>query len=352
MVRSRPLRPQAHHTLWRPLIFTLLAAAALAVPAVSGAGRSPSTSSLRAQDAAIEAKSRAAVLGLYSLDQQLARARAHLASLQSQLAVLRAQRDTLRKSLALARSDTHVAQRHLGRRLQLLYERGRVEPIEVIFGAKSLDQALTSLDNLKNVTKQDTAVLHSVITARASYVRAGQLLSARVAQISAATQQAAATTAALEQSRAERNSYISSLAAQHRLNHQQIAHLESVSQAATQRSSQISLVRSSAAIPPPTTPVSSTSPSGNAASGSSLTVVATGYALGGTTATGLPVGWGIAAVDPSVIPLGTRLTIPGYGEGVAADTGGNVRGNTIDLWFPTPGQAGAWGRRTVTITLH
>jgi 3D (Asp-Asp-Asp) domain-containing protein len=53
-----------------------------------------------------------------------------------------------------------------------------------------------------------------------------------------------------------------------------------------------------------------------------------------------------------VIPLGTRMTIPGYGEGVAADTGRAVQGATIDLWFPTTGQALAWGRRVVTITLH
>jgi 3D (Asp-Asp-Asp) domain-containing protein len=66
----------------------------------------------------------------------------------------------------------------------------------------------------------------------------------------------------------------------------------------------------------------------------------------------MPTGWGVVAVDPSVIPLGTRLTIPGYGEGVAADTGGAVRGDLIDLWFPTLAQASAWGRRTVTITLH
>jgi 3D (Asp-Asp-Asp) domain-containing protein len=66
----------------------------------------------------------------------------------------------------------------------------------------------------------------------------------------------------------------------------------------------------------------------------------------------MPVGWGVVAVDPSVIPLGTRLTIPGYGEGVAADTGGAIRGNRIDLWFPSLAKARAWGRRTVTITLH
>ena len=72
----------------------------------------------------------------------------------------------------------------------------------------------------------------------------------------------------------------------------------------------------------------------------------------GHTATGIPVGWGVVAVDPSLIPLGTRLTIPGYGEAVAADTGSSVRGARIDLWFPTLAQARAWGRRTITITIH
>ena len=85
--------------------------------------------------------------------------------------------------------------------------------------------------------------------------------------------------------------------------------------------------------------------------GTTMVDEATGYALQGTTATGIPVGPGVVAVDPSVIPLGTRMTIPGYGEGIAADTGSAVRGRIIDLWFPTRAQALAWGRRTVTITL-
>ena len=46
----------------------------------------------------------------------------------------------------------------------------------------------------------------------------------------------------------------------------------------------------------------------------------------GHTARGLPVGWGIAAVDPSVIPLGTRFIVPGYGDAVAADTGWAIVG--------------------------
>jgi 3D (Asp-Asp-Asp) domain-containing protein len=43
---------------------------------------------------------------------------------------------------------------------------------------------------------------------------------------------------------------------------------------------------------------------------------------------------GIVAVDPAVIPLGTRLYVPGYGFAVAADTGGGIIGNMIDLGFP------------------
>ena len=83
-----------------------------------------------------------------------------------------------------------------------------------------------------------------------------------------------------------------------------------------------------------------------------MTVSSTGYCLTGTTATGIPVGWGVVAVDPAVIPLGTRMFVPGYGEGTAADTGAAVQGAMIDVWFPSCADALAWGRRTVTITIH
>jgi 3D (Asp-Asp-Asp) domain-containing protein len=70
----------------------------------------------------------------------------------------------------------------------------------------------------------------------------------------------------------------------------------------------------------------------------SLNVYATWYTAasaggGGTTATGTGVYKGIVAVDPKVIPLGTRMYIPGYGYGLAADTGGAIKGNIIDLGY-------------------
>jgi len=79
---------------------------------------------------------------------------------------------------------------------------------------------------------------------------------------------------------------------------------------------------------------------------------AVAYHLPGTTASGLPVGIGVIAVDPTVIPLGTRVFVPGYGPAVAADVGSAIKGNIIDLWMPSTAAARAWGRRTVTITVY
>ncbi len=89
---------------------------------------------------------------------------------------------------------------------------------------------------------------------------------------------------------------------------------------------------------------------------SALSMVATAYTAGcggcsGITATGRPAGHGIVAVDPRVIPLGTRMYIPGYGHAVAGDTGGAIRGNRIDLGFNSNYAANQFGRRAITVYL-
>lgn len=57
------------------------------------------------------------------------------------------------------------------------------------------------------------------------------------------------------------------------------------------------------------------------------------------------------AVDPSVIPLGTKLHVEGYGEAIASDTGGAIKGNIIDLHFSDVAQCINWGRRQVEVTI-
>ena len=69
----------------------------------------------------------------------------------------------------------------------------------------------------------------------------------------------------------------------------------------------------------------------------------------GITATGRKAGKGVIAVDPRVIPFGTKVYIPGYGTAIAADTGGAIKGNRIDVCYPTKGEAFAWGRRNVPV---
>jgi 3D (Asp-Asp-Asp) domain-containing protein len=70
-----------------------------------------------------------------------------------------------------------------------------------------------------------------------------------------------------------------------------------------------------------------------------------------TATPGVRCRYGIVAVDPRVIPLGTRLYVEGYGECVALDTGGAIKGRRIDLFYPTERQASNYGRRKVRVTI-
>ncbi|HET7580819.1 MAG TPA: ubiquitin-like domain-containing protein [Bacillales bacterium] len=57
----------------------------------------------------------------------------------------------------------------------------------------------------------------------------------------------------------------------------------------------------------------------------------------------------VIAVDPDVIPLGSKVWVQGYGYAIAADTGGSINGHTIDVFFPTKSGAYSWGTRTVLV---
>ena len=85
-----------------------------------------------------------------------------------------------------------------------------------------------------------------------------------------------------------------------------------------------------------------------------MDMIATAYTAScagcsGYTATGYRAGRGIVAVDPRVIPLGTKLFIPGYGIAIAGDTGGAIVGNRIDLGFNSYGDAIQFGRRPIKV---
>lgn len=59
----------------------------------------------------------------------------------------------------------------------------------------------------------------------------------------------------------------------------------------------------------------------------------------------------VIAVDPKVIPLGTKVYVEGYGEAIAGDIGGAIKGNRIDVFVPNHGRALQWGRKTVKVQI-
>lgn len=87
-----------------------------------------------------------------------------------------------------------------------------------------------------------------------------------------------------------------------------------------------------------------------------LTMESTAYYGHGITASGLkpvrnPDGISTIAVDPNVIPLGTKVYVSGYGLAIAADTGGAIKGNIIDVFLNTNEECISWGRRNVTVQI-
>ncbi|EFR89063.1 conserved hypothetical protein, partial [Listeria marthii FSL S4-120] len=94
---------------------------------------------------------------------------------------------------------------------------------------------------------------------------------------------------------------------------------------------------------------SSSAPSG----GKTYRMESTAYSGGGITAYGINLsankGLKVIAVDPRVIPLGSKVWVEGYGVAIAGDTGGVIKGNIVDVYFPSESQCYSWGRRMVTV---
>ena len=236
-----------------------------------------------------------------------ARILATLASLQARDAALQRQSASAAVHLRVARRSLGIARRNLARRIRDLYVEGDTPPLEVLLGARSLGDAITQLDELRRAADQDRAWIRQCRELRRTVGRLSHTIAARRRALAILRASTDATAVALDRTRGPVDVPLRELVAR--------------------------------PAPAPLVP-------------GTLTVVATAYVIRGATATGTPAGHGTVAVDPAVVPLGTHLSIPGYGDAVASDTGGAIRGTRIDVWFPTVEEARSWGTRTVSITIH
>ena len=94
--------------------------------------------------------------------------------------------------------------------------------------------------------------------------------------------------------------------------------------------------------------------------GKEITVAATAYTANckgcsGITKTGVDLNANpdqkVIAVDPAVIPLGSKVHVEGYGYATAEDIGGGINGHEIDVFIPKQSDALDWGRKQVTVTI-
>jgi 3D (Asp-Asp-Asp) domain-containing protein len=326
----------------------------LVLASVSAAGAAGPGDALRQQVTSLTARTQSALLDLYAIDTRLHAAQTRLSALEAESVRLRDEQLLLEQQIAATRRTLASSRKALGNNLRMLYKQGDVNALAIVLGAQSLDDAVTHLDALSSVADQSRRVVQVATQARSRLETLRVSMLERRDRIDAAVADARHTADALVAAHADRSAFISRLRSRRQLRSAQIAALQL---AATRVEHKSDALQAAAGVNQQQQPVVASGPpiavTAPASGGArTITVSSTGYSLPGRTATGMPTGWGVIAVDPSVIPLGTRLTIPGYGEGVAADTGSAVRGNAIDLWFPTLAQANAWGRRTVTITLH
>ncbi|CAN5144816.1 hypothetical protein BH18ACT14_BH18ACT14_08500 [soil metagenome] len=180
---------------------------------------------LRSENATLADHERAAVLELYALESDLARAEQRLATLRTRSQQLAARRDEARRNLQIVRRALALAEEQLGARLRTLYIDGDADPLAILLGARSLDEALTALDNLGRLARQDKEIISDVKETRADVRAAPRTLAAEQARLARLTAEAEAARDALLAAHSERAGYLAELRRQQGLNAAQIDNL-------------------------------------------------------------------------------------------------------------------------------
>lgn len=281
-----------------------------------------------------------------------------LATTEHRLAEAESERERLATRLATAVADRDRAQRdltatrtRLTSRVRSMYITGDLGWLDFLAGSVDLRQLVDRAALLSRVLIGEARLAEEIDRARVGAVQAETSLRLATAAQASLVSEARTLRGHLQQARTDQAQLAARLG-------EGLARAQADARAAQARMDAINRQADggSLAVTGGGTDSStgSTGPSAGSTTprtGRQLTVRATAYALPGTTATGVGVRYGIIAVDPRVIPLGTRLYVPGYGEGIAADTGGAVKGNRIDVWLPSQARAEEWGAKTITITI-
>jgi len=297
---------------------------------------------LEARSQELDANYQQALMNLVAVDSEVNRYSTEIVSTNQRQTEIQKSIVEEQKRLAEVQAQLNERQSILEKRLRGTYKSNDVGYLEVVMGAGDFSDFLNRVDMMNTIADEDRNIVESVKEAKKAEEEKIASLAGKQAELAGLVDQLNTAQTNLVSAHANQQSVVDSLQNEKLANDGQLNQLQTQAASIEARMSQMQ---------------SQSAPSGGGSgdgpyappSGGSGNFTATAYCLGGTTATGMPVGRGIIAVDPSVIPLGSRVHVSGYGDAIAADTGGAINGNRIDVWLPC-GEAYEWGVRSVTVT--
>jgi 3D (Asp-Asp-Asp) domain-containing protein/peptidoglycan hydrolase CwlO-like protein len=247
-----------------------------------------------------------------------------ISGLEQELDELVKQRLDLEKSMDLKKTQ-------LSQRAIYSYKYGKNNVIKLLTGARDINEFVKTIYLFRNIMRRDAQLIEALRLDKESYDRIMRKSEEKKKEMQSVKKERQKEQATLEEN-LDKDEYL----------------LDKV------KKEKANVVQTLAAIKER---IARIQPAGITLSGE-VTMVATAYYAGGgglngngITATGLRARKGIVAVDPRTIRLGTRVFIEGYGEAIAADTGGWIKGNRIDLCFDSLEECYRYGRRKIYVYL-
>ena len=268
-----------------------------------------------------------------TLEEEMKDTNARISELQNKSDELEASIESVTEETGVKKEMLSKKREALALRMRSIYVNGKSTNLEMLLSSSDLTDFLARSEYIEKVTDQDSELIESVKLE-------SQRLEESLAELKQKKSEVDATARELEnrQRRIERD----------RSARQDLLAKAGDNQQAVVEESEKVRSKIDELNPPDPQPARHT--------GRFMTMEATGYSpeepgLDDTTATGMKAQHGVVAVDPRVIPLGTRLYIEGYGYAIAGDTGSAIKGNRIDLCFDTLEEVEAYGWRTITVEI-
>lgn len=319
----------------------LLISTAWATPADESTANSSTLGELESQASQLDSSYNEALSAMVAADSEVSRYNGEIddatqrrGQVQSDIQLAQQRVDELRSQMTIQREA-------LAKRLCTTYKSDDVGYLEVILGSDNFSEFLDRVDLMSMIADEDKQLINSINDVRQSEEEKLTTLSQKQEELDSLIVELGDARTNLVDAQADRQATVAEIETQMQSNQEQLTQLQAEAAAIETRMDELQTAAEDTGsddTPPP-------------AGGTSMTMTATAYCMAGTTATGMPVGRGVIAVDPSVIPLGTSVYVSGYGDAIAADIGGAITGNTIDVWLPC-GEAYAWGTRTVEVTVY